>query len=48
MNASESIQPLKVTEKDYFSEIDFHNVKKAAMVHRAINHKLRQQIIKTI
>ncbi len=29
-------------------DIDYHNIKKAAMVLRSLNHKLRQQIIKTI
>ena len=28
--------------------IDYHNIKKAAMVLRSLNHKLRQQILKTI
>ena len=28
--------------------VDLHNLKKAAMVLRAINHKLRQQILKLI
>ncbi|MEO8109878.1 MAG: metalloregulator ArsR/SmtB family transcription factor [Ginsengibacter sp.] len=28
--------------------IDYHNIKKAALVLRSMNHKLRQQIIKTI
>src|SRR6476619_5242777 len=28
--------------------VDFHNLKKAAMVLRAINHKLRQQVLKLI
>jgi DNA-binding transcriptional ArsR family regulator len=28
--------------------IDYHNLKKAALVFRALNHKLRQQIIKII
>lgn len=28
--------------------IDYHNIKKAALVLRSLNHKLRQQIIKTI
>lgn len=28
--------------------VDLHNVKKAALVLRAINHKLRQQILKLI
>jgi DNA-binding transcriptional ArsR family regulator len=29
-------------------DIDYHNIKKAAMVLRALNNKLRQQVIKTI
>lgn len=29
-------------------DIDYHNIKKAALVLRSLNHKLRQQIIKTI
>ncbi|MBP6430430.1 MAG: helix-turn-helix transcriptional regulator [Ferruginibacter sp.] len=29
-------------------DLDFHAVKKAAMVLRALNHKLRQQLLKTI
>src|SRR5678816_3876185 len=28
--------------------VDLHNLKKAAMILRAINHKLRQQILKLI
>ncbi len=28
--------------------IDYHNIKKASLVLRSLNHKLRQQIIKTI
>jgi ArsR family transcriptional regulator, virulence genes transcriptional regulator len=28
--------------------VDFHSVKKAAMVLRALNHKLRQQLLKLI
>jgi DNA-binding transcriptional ArsR family regulator len=28
--------------------VDLHNLKKAAMVLRAINHKLRQQVLKLI
>ena len=48
MTFSESIQSLKVTEKDNFPDIDFYNIKKAAMVLRALNHKLRQQMIITI
>ena len=29
-------------------KIDLHNLKKAALVLRAVNHKLRQQILKLI
>jgi DNA-binding transcriptional ArsR family regulator len=35
-------------ENENLPDIDYHNVKKAALVLRALNHKLRQQIIKTI
>lgn len=35
-------------EIENLPDIDYHNVKKAAMVLRALNHKLRQQIIKTV
>ena len=35
-------------EIENLPDIDYHNVKKAALVLRALNHKLRQQIIKTI
>ena len=37
-----------VTEKDNLPDIEYYNIKKAAMVLRALNHKLRQQIIITI
>lgn len=36
------------TEKNEPLKIDLLNVKKAAMVLRAVNHKLRQQILKQI
>ena len=35
-------------EKSSLLNIDYYSVKKAALVLRALNHKLRQQIIKTI
>ena len=35
-------------EKDSLPDIDYYGVKKAALTLRALNHKLRQQIIKTI
>ena len=31
-----------------FVSMDYHNLKKAALVLRALNHKLRQQLIKLI
>jgi DNA-binding transcriptional ArsR family regulator len=37
-----------VVESDNLPDIDYYNIKKAALVLRALNHKLRQQIIKTI
>src|SRR5450631_3667304 len=37
-----------VEETDNFPDIDYHNIKKSAMVLRSLNHKLRQQVIKTI
>ena len=52
MTFSSPIPSLKnqgqVTEIENLPDIDYHNVKKAALVLRALNHKLRQQIIKTI
>lgn len=41
-------QQISVEEVDNFPEIDYHNIKKSAMVLRSLNHKLRQQVIKTI
>jgi DNA-binding transcriptional ArsR family regulator len=39
-------QPLpNFEEKSLNGNINFHNVKKAALVLRALNHKLRQQIL---
>ena len=43
-----NIQQLNDSEIDNLPQIDYHSIKKAAMVLRAINHKLRQQVIKTI
>ena len=42
------IQPLTAAQTDNLPDIDYHNIKKAAIVLRALNHGLRQQIIKTI
>jgi len=33
---------------DAIQEIDYHNIKKAAVILRAFNNKLRQQVIKKI
>lgn len=37
-----------VTSHDPLHDVDYMKVKKAALVLRAMNHKLRQQILKTI
>ncbi len=42
-----SIQDLVPNTENILS-IDYHNIKKAALILRSINHKLRQQIIKII
>src|ERR1022692_1111680 len=36
------------TENENLPDIDYHSVKKATLVLRSLNHKLRQQVIKTI
>ncbi|MDE3214133.1 MAG: helix-turn-helix transcriptional regulator [Bacteroidota bacterium] len=52
MSYSEPLQAVNTDESGVQNEtlpdIDYHTVKKAALVLRALNHKLRQQIIKTI
>lgn len=48
MGLHDIIQPLAVAEIDNFTDIDYHNITKAAFVLRALNNKLRQQLIKTI
>ena len=48
MTFSDTIQSLGITEKNNFPDIDYYNIKKAAMVLRALNHKLRQHMIITI
>jgi ArsR family transcriptional regulator, virulence genes transcriptional regulator len=48
MNLNYDIQSLPVIENDNFPEIDYHVIKKAAMVLRSVNHRLRQQVVKTI
>src|SRR5450432_4862963 len=41
-------QSVPLEETDNFPDIDYHNIKKSAMVLRSLNHKLRQQVINTI
>ncbi|HEY5405698.1 MAG TPA: metalloregulator ArsR/SmtB family transcription factor [Ginsengibacter sp.] len=52
MAAPGSIQSLneqvEEAENENSPDIDYHSVKKASLVLRALNHKLRQQVIKTI
>ena len=48
MNIHDATQPLTVEEIANLPDIDYHNIKKSAMVLRSLNHKLRQQVIKTI
>ncbi|MEP6952351.1 MAG: metalloregulator ArsR/SmtB family transcription factor [Ginsengibacter sp.] len=43
-----NLQSSQLIEIDNEIGIDYHNIKKAAMVLRSLNHKLRQQVIKTI
>ena len=43
-----SHQNEQTNSKDPLQEADYLRIKKAALVLRALNHKLRQQIIKTI
>jgi DNA-binding transcriptional ArsR family regulator len=40
--------PTPFEEIDNLPDIDYYNIKKAALVLRALNHQLRQQVIKTI
>ena len=46
MKYSKRIQPSE--EIDNIPDIDYYNIKKAAIALRSLNHKLRQQVIKTI
>src|SRR5688572_24035488 len=43
MDNQEAIQ-----EADKLLHIDYHNIKKAALILRSLNHKLRQEILKFI
>ena len=46
--SSINTQPLTNAAIDILPDIDSHNIKKAAMVLRSLNHTLRQKVIKTI
>ena len=48
MTSSDSMQSFRTTEEDKFPDIDYYNIRKASIVLRALNHRLRQQIIKII
>ena len=48
MNFPNITQPLAIEETDNLPDIDYHNIKKAAMVLRSLNHNLRQEVIKII
>ncbi len=46
---STSVQTVQITDPSFGSvKIDFIHMKKAAMILRALNHKLRQQMIKLL
>ena len=52
MTFSDPIRPLNTQDAaedtDNLPDIDYHKIKKAALILRALNNKLRQQVIKTI
>jgi len=52
MSLSEPIRkidkPEAQKETEYPLQIDYHSLKKASLVLRSLNHKLRQQIVKII
>jgi DNA-binding transcriptional ArsR family regulator len=51
MSYSDPIRPLNTLpseEIDNLPDIDYYNIKKSATFLRALNHNLRQQVIKTI
>lgn len=45
---SEKAMASATNSAESFINIDYHSLKKAAMVLRALNHKLRQQLLKLI
>lgn len=48
MQFSEPLKNSDVQDSANLLNIDYHNIKKAALTLRALNHKLRQQILKII
>src|ERR1044071_8084399 len=52
MQFPESSKSIDVQEENKSAEnvleIDYHNIKKASLILRSLNHKLRQQILKII
>ena len=44
----ESAIPTSKTPSESSINVDYHALKKAALVLRALNHKLRQQLLKLI
>ena len=45
MNDYSNTAHLAVEEMDNIADIDYHIIKKAALVLRSLNHKLRQQML---
>jgi len=45
---NENSQTLETSQNGIELKVDLQNVKKAALILRALNHKLRQQILKLI
>lgn len=48
MTALSSLQVVSNSDNTIETDIDYHDIKKASLILRSINHKLRQQIIKLI
>jgi DNA-binding transcriptional ArsR family regulator len=48
MNDYSTTALVAVEEMDNLADIDYHNIKKAALVLRSLNHKLRQQMLITL
>jgi len=48
MAALSSLQIASNSDNTIETDIDYHDIKKASLILRSLNHKLRQQIIKLI